>query len=189
VLGEVVSGFKPSMLSGEALYIAIGIIGATVMPHNLYLHSSLVQTRKIERTIKGISDSLKYNLIDTGIALNLAFLVNAAILILAATAFYKNGLFEVAEIQHAYKILDHIFGSTAPILFAVALIASGQSSTITGTLAGQIVMEGHINLRIAPWLRRLITRLLAIVPTLFNYFCFVQAGSSNSPLLFESLTP
>lgn len=172
VLGEVVSGFKPSMLSGEALYIAIGIIGATVMPHNLYLHSSLVQTRKIERTIKGISDSLKYNLIDTGIALNLAFLVNAAILILAATAFYKNGLFEVAEIQHAYKILDHIFGSTAPILFAVALIASGQSSTITGTLAGQIVMEGHINLRIAPWLRRLITRLLAIVPALFTILYF-----------------
>ena len=133
VVGEVLSGFKPSILSGEALYIAIGIIGATVMPHNLYLHSSLVQTRRIERTAKGIKDSLKYNLIDTCVALNLAFFVNAAILILAATAFYKNGLFEVAEIQHAYKLLENIFGSVAPILFAIALIASGQSSTITGT--------------------------------------------------------
>lgn len=172
VVGEVLSGFKPSILSGEALYIAIGIIGATVMPHNLYLHSSLVQTRRIERTAKGIKDSLKYNLIDTCVALNLAFFVNAAILILAATAFYKNGLFEVAEIQHAYKLLENIFGSVAPILFAIALIASGQSSTITGTLAGQIVMEGHLHLRIQPWLRRLITRLLAIVPALFTIIYF-----------------
>jgi manganese transport protein len=131
LLGEVISGFKPSILTGNALYIAIGIIGATVMPHNLYLHSSLVQTRKIERTSKGIRESLKYNFIDTAIALNLAFFVNAAILILAATAFYKNGLFEVAEIQDAYKLLDHIFGSVAPTMFAIALIASGQSSTIT----------------------------------------------------------
>lgn len=172
LLGEVMSGFKPSMLSGNALYIAIGIIGATVMPHNLYLHSSLVQTRKIERTPKGIKDSLKFNLIDTCIALNLAFLVNAAILILAATAFFKNGLFEVAEIQDAYKLLEDIFGSTAPVLFAIALIASGQSSTITGTLAGQIVMEGHVNLRIQPWLRRLITRLLAIVPAVGTILYF-----------------
>lgn len=142
------------------------------MPHNLYLHSSLVQTRRIERTAKGIKDSLKYNLIDTCVALNLAFFVNAAILILAATAFYKNGLFEVAEIQHAYKLLENIFGSVAPILFAIALIASGQSSTITGTLAGQIVMEGHLHLRIQPWLRRLITRLLAIVPALFTIIYF-----------------
>lgn len=126
-IDEVISGFKPSILSGNALYIAIGIIGATVMPHNLYLHSSLVQTRKIERTTKGIKDSLKYNLIDTAVALNLAFFVNAAILILAATAFYKNGLFEVAEIQDAYKLLDHIFGSVAPTMFAIALIASGKA--------------------------------------------------------------
>lgn len=172
LLGEVISGFKPSVLSGNALYIAIGIIGATVMPHNLYLHSSLVQTRKIERTPQGIKDSLKFNLIDTCIALNLAFLVNAAILILAATAFFKNGLFEVAEIQDAYKLLEDIFGSTAPVLFAIALIASGQSSTITGTLAGQIVMEGHVNLRIQPWLRRLITRLLAIVPAVGTILYF-----------------
>ena len=176
VMGEVLSGFKPSMLSGEALYIAIGIIGATVMPHNLYLHSSLVQTRKIERTAKGISDSLKYNLIDTCVALNLAFFVNAAILILAATAFYKNGLFEVAEIQDAYKLLENLFGSLAPVLFAIALIASGQSSTITGTLAGQIVMEGHIHLRIQPWLRRLITRLLAIIPALFTILYFGEGA-------------
>ena len=172
VFGEVISGFAPSILSGNALYIAIGIIGATVMPHNLYLHSSLVQTRKIERTAQGIKDSLKYNLIDTTIALNLAFFVNAAILILAATAFYKNGLFEVAEIQDAYKLLDHIFGSVAPTMFAIALIASGQSSTITGTLAGQIVMEGHLNLRIQPWIRRLITRLLAIIPALGTILFF-----------------
>ena len=167
-LKEIVKGFEPSVLSGDALYIAIGIIGATVMPHNLYLHSSLVQTRKIERTNKGIKEALKFNLIDTTVALNLAFFVNAAILILAAAAFYKNGLYEVAEIQDAHKLLTNIFGNVAPTLFAIALIAAGQSSTITGTLAGQIIMEGHINLRIQPWLRRLITRLLAIIPAFFT---------------------
>ncbi|WP_207427381.1 Nramp family divalent metal transporter [Pedobacter sp. SYSU D00535] len=171
-LSEVVRGFEPSFLSGNALYIAIGIIGATVMPHNLYLHSSLVQTRKIDRSSKGIKEALKYNFIDTAVALNLAFFVNASILILAATAFYKNGYFEVAEIQDAHKLLEGIFGSLAPALFAIALIASGQSSTITGTLAGQIVMEGHLNLRIAPWMRRLITRLLAITPAFFTILYF-----------------
>lgn len=169
---EVVKGFQPSFLSGNALYIAIGIIGATVMPHNLYLHSSLVQTRKIERTPQGIRESLKFNLIDTSVALNLAFLVNASILILSATAFYKNGYYEVAEIQDAHKLLQNIFGSLAPALFAIALIAAGQSSTVTGTLAGQIVMEGHLNLRIQPWLRRLITRLLAIIPAFFTILYF-----------------
>jgi manganese transport protein len=113
-----------------------------------------VQTRKITRTEEGFKSAIKFNLFDTVIALNLAFFVNAAILILAATAFFKNGYFEVAEIQDAYKLLEHIFGKIAPVLFAIALIASGQSSTITGTLAGQIIMEGHINLRIEPWLRR-----------------------------------
>ncbi|RYG12739.1 MAG: iron/manganese transporter, partial [Chitinophagaceae bacterium] len=167
-LKEVAKGFKPSLLGGDALYIAIGIIGATVMPHNLYLHSSLVQTRKIERTNKGIKEALKFNLIDTTVALNLAFFVNAAILILAAAAFFKNGLHEVAEIQDAHKLLSNIFGNVAPTLFAIALIAAGQSSTVTGTLAGQIIMEGHINLRIQPWLRRLITRLLAIIPAFFT---------------------
>ncbi len=185
LLGEVISGFKPSILSGNALYIAIGIIGATVMPHNLYLHSSLVQTRKIERTGKGIKEALKYNLIDTTIALNLAFFVNAAILILAATAFYKNGLYEVAEIQDAYKLLDNIFGSLAPTLFAVALIASGQSSTITGTLAGQIVMEGHLNLRIQPWIRRLLTRLLAIIPAFFTILYFGESALGSLLVLSQ----
>ncbi|MXV15921.1 Nramp family divalent metal transporter [Hufsiella ginkgonis] len=169
---EIASGFKPSILSGSALYIAIGIIGATVMPHNLYLHSSLVQTRKINRTSEGIRESLRFNFFDTAIALNLAFFVNAAILILAATAFFKNGLHEVAEIQDAHKLLDNIFGSLAPTLFAVALIASGQSSTITGTLAGQIIMEGHLKLRIQPWMRRLLTRLLAILPAIFTILYF-----------------
>ena len=176
LLGEVISGFKPSILTGNALYIAIGIIGATVMPHNLYLHSSLVQTRKIDRTPQGIKESLKYNFIDTAIALNLAFFVNAAILILAATAFFKNGLFEVAEIQDAYKLLDPIFGSVAPTLFAIALIASGQSSTITGTLAGQIVMEGHLKLRIQPWIRRLLTRMMAIIPAFYTILYFGEGA-------------
>jgi len=161
-------GLIPGNLNGSALYISIGIIGATVMPHNLYLHSSLVQTRKIERNETGIRESIKMNFIDTGIALNLAFIVNAAILILAAAAFFRNGFHQVAEIQDAHKLLQHIFGSLAPALFAIALIAAGQSSTITGTLAGQIIMEGHINLRIQPWLRRLLTRLLAIIPAFFT---------------------
>ncbi len=171
-LKEIVKGFEPSMLGGEALYIAIGIIGATVMPHNLYLHSSLVQTRKFERDSKGIKEAIKFNFIDTAVALNLAFFVNAAILILAAAAFYKNGFHEIAEIQDAHELLRNIFGDIAPALFAIALIAAGQSSTVTGTLAGQIVMEGHLNLRIQPWLRRLITRLLAIVPAFFTILYF-----------------
>jgi manganese transport protein len=171
-LKDVIKGFEPSMLSGQALYIAIGIIGATVMPHNLYLHSSLVQTRKFDRDTKGIKEAIKFNFIDTAIALNLAFFVNAAILILAAAAFFTNGFHEVAEIQDAHKLLSHIFGPIAPALFAIALIAAGQSSTITGTLAGQIIMEGHLNLRIQPWLRRLITRLLAIIPAFFTILLF-----------------
>ncbi|WP_214228153.1 Nramp family divalent metal transporter [Pedobacter sp. B4-66] len=171
-LKEIIRGFEPTILSGESLYIAIGIIGATVMPHNLYLHSSLVQTRKFERDDKGIKEAIKFNFIDTAVALNLAFFVNAAILILAAAAFYKNGLHEVAEIQDAHKLLQNIFGNVAPALFAIALIAAGQSSTVTGTLAGQIVMEGHLKLRIEPWLRRLITRLLAIIPAFFTILWF-----------------
>ncbi|KAG4075227.1 hypothetical protein HA402_015474 [Bradysia odoriphaga] len=164
---EVVKGFIPTIPDNTALYIAIGIIGATVMPHNLYLHSALVQTRKIKRDDAGIKQAIKMNFIDSTIALNLAFLVNAAILILAAAVFFKSGRTDVAEIQDAHKLLDQLLGSKlAPILFAVALIAAGQSSTVTGTLAGQIVMEGYLRLRINPWLRRLITRLLAIIPAL-----------------------
>jgi manganese transport protein len=182
---EIAKGFAPTNLSGDALYIAIGIIGATVMPHNLYLHSSLVQTRQITRTDAGIKSAIKFNLFDTVIALNLAFFVNAAILILAATAFYKNGYFKVAEIQDAYKLLEHIFGRIAPSLFAIALIASGQSSTITGTLAGQIIMEGHINLRIEPWLRRLLTRVLAIVPAVFTIIYFGEDGLGSLIILSQ----
>jgi manganese transport protein len=181
----VIKGFVPGNLTGSALYLAIGIIGATVMPHNLYLHSSLVQTRQISRTDEGIRSSIKFNLFDTVIALNLAFVVNAAILILAATAFFKNGYFKVAEIQDAYKLLERIFGRIAPTLFAIALIASGQSSTITGTLAGQIIMEGHINLRIEPWLRRLLTRILAIVPAMFTIIYFGESGLGNLIILSQ----
>ncbi len=164
-IGEVVKGLKPSIPSDAALYIAIGIIGATVMPHNLYLHSALVQTRKIKRDDAGIKKALKLNFIDSAIALNLAFFVNAGILVLAATVFFKTGRTDVAEIKQAHELLEPMLGTQlAPILFAVALIASGQSSTITGTLAGQIVMEGYLKLRIAPWIRRLMTRLIAIIP-------------------------
>ncbi len=158
-------GLVPSTLSPAALYIAVGMIGATVMPHNLYLHSALVQTRKIERTSAGIKKSLWYNFIDSAVALNAAFFVNAAILILAATAFYQTGNQSIAKIEDAHALLAPLLGSKlAPILFAVALIAAGQSSTVTGTLSGQIVMEGYLNLRLNPWIRRLLTRLVAIVP-------------------------
>jgi manganese transport protein len=183
---EVSKGFIPSLQNNEALYIAIGIIGATVMPHNLYLHSALVQTRKIDRTDEGIKQALKFNRIDTTIALNIAFLVNAAILILAATVFFKTGNSDVAEIKEAHRLLPGFLGNAAPILFAVALIAAGQSSTITGTLAGQIIMEGYLSLRINPMLRRLITRLLAIIPALIVIAIY---GESNvdSLLVFSQV--
>ena len=164
-LSYAIKGFVPSKLSPEALYIAVGIIGATVMPHNLYLHSALVQTRKIDRNVSGIKKSIFYNFIDSVVALNAAFFVNAAILILAATAFYSTGHKEVAKIEDAHALLAPLLGSKlAPVLFAIALIAAGQSSTVTGTLAGQIVMEGYLKLRLNPWIRRLLTRLVAIVP-------------------------
>src|SRR6187401_970628 len=166
-IAEVATGFIPTIPNDTALYIAIGIIGATVMPHNLYLHSALVQTRKIKRDDAGIKKALKLNFIDSAIALNLAFFVNAAILILAATVFFKSGRTDVAEIKTAHELLDPLLGTKlASILFAIALIASGQSSTITGTLAGQIVMEGYLQLRINPVLRRLVTRLVAIIPAI-----------------------
>jgi len=166
-VGEIAGGFIPEIPNHAALYIAIGIIGATVMPHNLYLHSALVQTRKIKRDDVSIRKAIKYNFWDTAIALNLAFLVNAAILILAASVFHKNGLTDVVDLEDAHKLLAPLLSSEwAPKLFAIALIAAGQSSTITGTLAGQIVMEGYLKIRISPILRRVITRLLAIVPAL-----------------------
>jgi manganese transport protein len=164
-MAGVAKGFVPSIPNKAALVIAIGIIGATVMPHNLYLHSALVQTRKIKRDDAGIKRAIKLNFIDSTIALNLAFFVNAAILVLAAAAFYRTGHADVAEIKDAYHLLDKLLGSKiAPYLFAIALIAAGQSSTVTGTLAGQIVMEGYLQLRINPWMRRLLTRLIAIIP-------------------------
>jgi manganese transport protein len=165
-IGEIATGLVPTLPDSEALYIAIGIIGATVMPHNLYLHSALVQSRKIEKTDAGIKQAIKFNRVDSAIALNIAFLVNAAILILAATVFFKTGNSDVARIEDAHKLLPGFLGDLAPILFAVALIAAGQSSTVTGTLAGQIVMEGYLRLRINPWVRRLVTRLIAIIPAL-----------------------
>lgn len=162
---EVAKGFIPGYLSGNALYIALGIIGATVMPHNLYLHSALVQSRAIEKTPEGIKQANRFNLFDSVFALNIAFFVNAAILILAAGTFFKNNMHGVASLVEAHKFLDPILGSSlAPIAFGIALLAAGQSSTITGTFAGQIVMEGHIGVRLRPWLRRFITRLIAILP-------------------------
>ncbi len=160
---EVATGFIPKIANNDALYIAIGIIGATVMPHNLYLHSNIVINKlRIPKDKK-----MKYNKIDSIAALNLAFLVNASILILAATTFYKRGYFHVNEIQDAYHLLEPLLGTKlAPILFGVALLAAGQSSTITGTMSGQIVMEGFISLKISPWKTRLITRLLAIIPAI-----------------------
>ena len=159
----VISGFVPHLENG-ALFVAIGIIGATVMPHNLYLHSSLVQSRNISNTHTGKTEACKFNLIDSAIALNGAFFVNAAILIMAAAVFYSRGIV-VTEIQQAHSLLAPILGTNiAPIVFGVALVAAGQSSTLTGTLSGQIVMEGFLNIKLLPWLRRLITRGLALLP-------------------------
>ncbi|MCB0494240.1 MAG: Nramp family divalent metal transporter [Cyclobacteriaceae bacterium] len=181
-MSELITGFIPTLPNETALYIAIGIIGATVMPHNLYLHSSLVQTRRIDSSSqKGIWSALKYNFIDSAIALNAAFFVNAAILVLAASTFFKAGMFEVAEIQDAHQLLAPMLGTElAPLLFGIALVAAGQSSTITGTLSGQIVMEGYLNIRIAPWLRRLITRLIAIIPA---YLVIILYGESKTGAL------
>ncbi len=172
-LNAVVQGFIPTIPDTTALYISIGMIGATVMPHNLYLHSALVQTRKIDRDEKSIRKALKYNFFDSAIALNIAFFVNAAILILAASAFHINGHYEVAELEDAHKLLGITLGTNlAPKLFAVALILAGQSSTVTGTLAGQIVMEGYLNISIPPVYRRIITRFLAVAPAVIVILIF-----------------
>ncbi len=171
-LGEIATGLIPVLHGREALYIAIGIIGATVMPHNLYLHSALVQTRKIQPGAEHVRRALKINFLDSAVALNLAFFVNAAILVLAATVFFKTGNTGVASIKEAYRLLPMLGTDIAPKLFAIALIAAGQSSTLTGTLAGQIVMEGYLQLRINPWLRRLLTRLLAIIPAVIVILLF-----------------
>jgi len=162
--GGVLGGLRPAPLTPGQLYVAIGILGATVMPHNLYLHSSLVQSRDVARSREGVAQACKYNLVDSSVALGGAMLVNAAILVVSAATFWRSGI-EVTEIQQAHGLLEGLLGSSlAPIAFAVALIASGQSSTVTGTLAGQITMEGFLRFRMRPWLRRLATRLVAIVP-------------------------
>ena len=182
--GEVVTGFIPR-LSPESLYVAVGILGATVMPHNLYLHGALVQTRKVEQTMEGKRAACKFNLIDTAVALNAAFFVNSAILIVAASVFYKNGIV-VTEIQQAHSLLAPLLGTAmASTLFAVALIAAGQSSTLTGTLAGQIVMEGFLRFKIRPVLRRLITRLIAIIPAVIVISIKGDQGSYDLLILSQ----
>ena len=175
--------FVPSMPNSEALLIALGILGATVMPHNLYLHSSIVQTRKRNPTQDGLREAIKFNTIDTVLALSLAFFVNAAILILAAAVFGSAGIL-VEELQQGHELLRSVLGSASATVFAIALLASGQSSTITGTLAGQIVMEGFLRIRIAPWLRRLITRALAIIPAII--VIHATAGKDTVQLLVIS---
>jgi manganese transport protein len=186
-LAEVAKGIIPGLENDAALYIAIGIIGATVMPHNLYLHSSLVQTRQFQRNPADIKKAIRYNVIDSTIALNFALFVNAAILILAAASFFKNGRHDVTEIEDAHQLLEPMLGSTlAPLLFAVALIAAGQSSTVTGTLAGQVVMEGYLNLRLQPWIRRLLTRLIAIVPALLTILILGE-GSTGKLLILSQV--
>lgn len=176
---EVVT--NPSML-----YIAIGILGATVMPHNLYLHSSIVQTRAYSRSDEGKKEAIKFATIDSTASLLLAFFINASILIVAAATFHQSGNHDVADIHDAYKMLTPILGtSLASIMFAIALLASGQNSTLTGTLAGQIVMEGFVNIRLKPWLRRLITRLVAVVPALIVTFLYGEKGTADLLVLSQ----
>jgi manganese transport protein len=174
--GGIIRGFVPH-INQQSLYIAIGIIGATVMPHNLYLHSALVQSRHIDKGIISKAQACRYNLIDSVVALNAAFVVNAAILIMAAGNFFTHGIV-VTEIQQAHALLDSTLGTKiAPIAFALALLAAGQSSTITGTMAGQVVMEGFIHLRIKPWVRRLVTRMIALTPAVIVIALFGEGGS------------
>jgi manganese transport protein len=189
-VGSVLQGFSPQsevVRNPEALYIAIGILGATVMPHNLYLHSSIVQTRDWQDTPEKKREAIKFGTIDSTIALTIALFINAAILILSAATFHTSGHQDVAEIQDAYKLLSPVLGfAPASILFAVALLASGQNSTLTGTLAGQIVMEGFIQIRLRPWLRRLVTRLIAIVPAVLT-IVFLGEGSTTNLLILSQV--
>ena len=186
--GEVAAGFIPHteiLRNSEMLYIAIGILGATVMPHNLYLHSSIVQTRKYRDTVEGKGEAIRFATIDSSFALMFALFINGAILVMAAATFHGTGYDNVADIGDAYKLLSPLLGTTmASTLFAVALLCSGQNATLTGTLAGQIVMEGFINLRLRPWLRRLITRLIAIIPAVIVIYIYGESGTG--PLLILS---
>ena len=186
-MAGVMHGFIPTVdlfTNHEKLYIAIGILGATVMPHNLYLHSSIVQTRRYEENVAGRREAVRYAFFDSTIALSMALFINAAILIVAAASFHTSGHSTVAEIQDAYKLLTPLLGAGASAVFALALLASGQNSTLTGTLAGQIVMEGFLDIRIRPWLRRLITRLIAIVPAVI--VAIVGGESATAKLLILS---
>lgn len=188
-IGAILSGFVPRtqvVTNGDMLYIAMGILGATVMPHNLYLHSSIVQTRKFEPTTEGKREAIQYATIDSTIALMSALFINAAILIIAAATFHKAGKTDVAEIQDAYKLLSPMLGAPlASILFALALLASGQNSTLTGTLAGQIVMEGFLQIRLRPWLRRLITRAIAIIPAVIVTVIYGESGTAQLLVLSQ----
>jgi manganese transport protein len=181
--------FVPSLeivRNREMLYIAIGILGATVMPHNLYLHSAVVQTRDFDRTPEGKREAIKYCNIDSAVALTFALFVNAAILIVSAATFYRSGNHQVAEIGDAYKLLSPLLGVVgASTIFALALLASGQNSTLTGTLAGQIIMEGFINIRVKPWMRRLITRLIAIIPTVIITALRGESGTAQLLILSQ----
>jgi manganese transport protein len=184
----VLGGFIPDkeILSNPAmLYVAVGILGATVMPHNLYLHSSIVQTRRYEETSAGKKEAVKFAFIDSTFALSIALFINAAILIVAAASFHTTGNQEVAEIQDAYKLLTPLLGAGASTVFALALLASGQNSTLTGTLAGQIVMEGFLNIRLRPWLRRLITRMIAIVPAAIVAILYGESGTARLLILSQ----
>jgi manganese transport protein len=178
---------SPSIVTNPAmLYIAIGILGATVMPHNLYLHSSIVQSRRYKRTPEGKREAIHLANVDSALALTIALFVNAAILIVAAAVFYRSGHFEVAAIEDAYKLLSPLLGAAgASTLFAVALLASGQNSSITGTLAGQVVMEGFIHLKVSPWLRRMITRTLAIIPTIIVVAINGEQGTEKLLILSQ----
>ncbi|RKN83781.1 Nramp family divalent metal transporter [Paenibacillus ginsengarvi] len=187
--GGIMRGFVPTteiVTNPAMLYIAIGILGATVMPHNLYLHSSIVQTRQIEPTRQGKKQAIRFATWDSSIALFFALFINAAILIISAATFHKAGLTEVADINDAYHLLTPLLGTTiGSILFGVALLASGQNSTLTGTLAGQIVMEGFMNIRLAPWLRRLITRLIAIIPAVIVTAIAGEKGTTDLLILSQ----
>lgn len=185
---QVLAGFIPRravVTNPEMLYIAIGILGATVMPHNLYLHSSIVQTRRYEENAAGKREAVRFAFIDSTIALTLALFVNAAILVVAAATFHRAGYMQVAEIQDAYKLLTPLLGAGASTVFALALLASGQNSTLTGTLAGQIVMEGFLHIRLRPWVRRLITRLIAIVPAVVVAILYGASGATQLLILSQ----
>ncbi|MFL5559886.1 MAG: Nramp family divalent metal transporter [Gemmatimonadaceae bacterium] len=187
--GAVMAGFVPHheiVTNPAMLYIAIGILGATVMPHNLYLHSSIVQTRRYESTTEGKREAIRYAFLDSTIALSFALFINAAILIVAAATFHTRGQTGVAEIQDAYKLLSPSLGTAAAsAVFALALLASGQNSTLTGTLAGQIVMEGFLSIRLRPWVRRLITRGIAIVPAVIVAWMYGESGTARLLILSQ----